>query len=373
MCIGTDIDGMTRFVKYGIYCTASKKQSAIWAISHATDGKEENFKDGSKWITSSEVDFNWDLGRGYKTYKAKKNSTGDWNVEVYPGSTYPIIKSAIFNYYNRAYTLYKDACNFATNYTGGPIVKEDTKTSPNAKYSDNKISVGPYKISKNCEITGVKYYEKIGGKSTEITNADGGMKLCSDINGTKEIDLSKWEGGEFYIVIDTTKVNPSNIEKIEFTYKATTLKGSIYFLVRGSSQKLVSGKMDRSEGSKTTTIEINKTLIPPVEIKLNKKSTLKDDKGQNYDLSGAKFTISYGDGAKNMSLVSGSTSQYYYKWQPTKTNDIDVTIKETTTPSKHQTLSGDIKIKLKLQNGQWVPTIENNPDNFVTITRGTRS
>lgn len=293
--------------------------------------------------------------------------------ESYYNDGYTKIMNNTIDFYKNSLDLYKEACAFANNYNGGAIVQNSTTEIPNVSYNGNKISVGPYNITSNCKITGVKYYQKTGTSIVEINNDNNGINLYSDKKGTNKINLSTWTGGTFYIVIDTTKVSPSNIEKIEFTYTTTTLKGTMYYMTKGTNQKLVSGYIERGNGSQTTDISIQKELIPPVKIRLNKKSTLKNDDGQYGDLAGATFTISYGDGEKNMPLMSGATTQYYYSWQPTNTNDIDVIIKETATPSKHQTLSGDIKIKLKLQNGQWVPTIESNPDNFVTITRGTRS
>ena len=336
---------------------------------------ETYFKNAQRaYILSESEDKNYTNYESYKNSNAKQRALWKLEGQLQTGESFT----------GNAKALYEKSKRFATYKTNekpASITKGDSfdqNFTNGSVFKNGFVLIGPITAKFNSEfgkINGIKV--KYGtDKYLQI-----GDFYISNSTGTKNGNLKDVTNEiAFYIKIPNSVISSKGVTKIEeiiATFNDVNAYAFYSFLIQEGAidiqNQLIINSAERKNNTITKSITVNQNLIPPVEIKLNKKSTLKDDKGQNYDLSGAKFTISYGDGAKNMSLLSGSTSQYYYKWQPTNTNDIDVTIKETTTPSKHQTLSGDIKIKLKLQNGQWVPTIESNPDNFVTITRGTRS
>lgn len=336
---------------------------------------EASFKNAQRaYILSKSEDKNYTNYESYQSSNAKQRALWKLEGQLKTGES---LTGDAKNLYDESvrFASYKRTTNPASITKGDSFDQNFTNGSV---FKNGFVLIGPITAKFNSEfgkINGIKVKYGID-KYLQI-----GDFYISNSTGTKNGNLNDVTNGiAFYIKIPNSVISSKGVTKIEeiiATFNDVNAYAFYSFLIQEGTtdiqNQLIINNAERKNNTITKSITVNQNLIPPVEIKLNKKSTLKDDKGQNYDLSGAAFTISYGDGAKNMSLISGSTSQYYYKWQPTNTNDIDVTIKETTTPSKHQTLSGDIKIKLKLQNGQWVPTIENNPDNFVTITRGTRS
>lgn len=362
------------YANWGTYESVKYKDGLFYYNNYykLTSSNKKNAQ--RAYILSADENKNYTNYLNYKDSNAKQRAL--WKVEEQLSTSERLEGDALTLYEKSAkFASYKTAINPASIAKGDGFDQNFTNGSV---FKNGFVLIGPLTAKFNSEfgkINGIKV--KYGtDKYLQI-----GDFYISDRAGSKNGFLDDIPNGTaFYIKIPNFVISSKGVTKIEeiiATFNDVNAYAFYSFLIQEGTtdiqNQLIINNAKRENNTITKSITVNQNLIPPVEIKLNKKSTLKNDMGQNYDLSGATFAISYGDRVKNMSLVSGATSQYYYRWQPTNTNEINITIKETATPSQHQTLSGDIKIKLKLQNGQWVPTIENNPDNFVTITHGTRN
>lgn len=280
---------------------------------------------------------------------------------------------------NNLLTKAKDFASYkAGNNDALALSWKSDSDSVTVKYNDTYALIGPLKLQFNSKFANspkikLKYLDN--DKKTQYLEVE-----CCNADGNKITTISS--NSEFYVKVLYSDISANNalvtnIKGITATVSELNVYAFYFYLIQAGSvdiqNQLVLMQGKREWLDKSIDLSWEEDLIPPVEIKLNKKSSLKDDSGKNYTLDGAKFTISYGGNDYDLPLLTGSTSQYYYKWNPTSTDDIIVTIKEKTTPEKHQTLSGEIKLKLNLSEGKWNATITNNPDNAVSISTGTRN
>lgn len=349
----------------------------------------------AKWNGNSPIKGSWDGEKNILYYKSFTNKT--YNAALAYIITEPNSSSYdTYLDYKTNDSVQNALWQLDNNTTGSDLLKKaklfaSYKAGDNdasalswksdsigVEYKDEYVLIGPLKLQFNIYFAKspkikLKYLDNNG--ETKYLNVE-----CCKANGNKITTISS--NDEFYVKVPYSTISENNalvtnIKGITATVSELNVYAFYFYLIQAGSvdiqNQLILMQGKREYLDKSIDLSWEEDLIPPVEIKLNKKSSLKDDSGRNYTLDGAKFTISYGGNDYDLPLLTGSRSQYYYKWNPTNTDDIIVTIKEKTTPEKHQTLSGEIKLKLNLSEGKWNATITNNPDNAVSISTGTRN
>ena len=272
-----------------------------------------------------------------------------------------------------------DSANQFAEYKAGTATTslkwKVTSSDIKAVYKDNYVLIGPLNVQFHTKFGAFKNIKLEYEDDTYLENGEKGFAYCKS-DGS---NLSKVTSGEnFYIKIPYTVINDKNIVKIKkivATFSDLNVYAFYSYLIQAGTtdiqNQLIVNKAERKVVDKEIPIDWNKDMIPPVKIKLEKKSTLLDGDGKNKPLSGAEFTISYNDVVANIDKMEGSETQFYYEWNPTKMDDIQVTIHEKKTPYQHQTLNADISFTLKLNGGKWEATLNNSDDldNAVSISK----
>ena len=246
------------------------------------------------------------------------------------------------DYYTLAYNLY----NAAINYTPEPSVKLEWKE--NVVYEDNDIIIGSYKLTyKNEIVTFKKAFKAVDMKGNDITD-----KIKIDKIKEKFNQDTKTKECEYLIKINKSEM-PESLGKITLTYMFNQITdATIYELVYAGddkkSQNITIGGGTRKDVSKEIVIDINKTLIPPVQVELDKVDTV------GTAVSGAEFSIKYSNGLPEANATSATDGKVAFpKVQPTSQDSFTATITEINAPSGYKKLEESIKLRFTYNNGKW--------------------
>ena len=246
------------------------------------------------------------------------------------------------DYYTLAYNLY----NAAINYTPEPSVKLEWKE--NVVYEDNDIIIGSYKLTyKNEIVTFKKAFKAVDMKGNDITD-----KIKIDKIKEKFNQDTKTKECEYLIKINKSEM-PESLGKITLTYMFNQITdATIYELVYAGddkkSQNITIGGGTRKDVSKEIVIDINKTLIPPVQVELDKVDTV------GTAVSGAEFSIKYSNGLPEANATSATDGKVAFpKVQPTSQDSFTATITETSAPAGYKLLEEPIVLKFTYNNGKW--------------------
>ena len=267
------------------------------------------------------------VGNGYKyTYK-DLNEFGDG-----------------VDYYAKAEELYSKADKYADNLltsiksNGQEVEIDDGNAKINYKYIYNNkeyIAIGPYKVKYNKEEIEINT-ERFEIYEDDNTKIDNGVIL-------------DWDKNKDNVTIIINKENmPSKIKKIKIHYWKTELNATLYMLTKTNSQNIITGDASMTPGDNQMDIEINKNLIPPVQVKLDKVDTA----GAAVD--GAEFKIVYSNGLPEGMAGSNEKGEVTFpKIQPTSPDSFTATITEINAPSGYKLLEEPIVLKFTYNNGKW--------------------
>lgn len=272
------------------------------------------------------------------------------NLVAFPTSAYKA------DYYTLAYNL----CEAAKNYTPEPSVKLEWKEKENVVYEDNDIIIGSYKLNYNDKIVTFKEaFKAVDMKGNDITD-----KIKIDFNKDTK---------EYLIKINKSEM-PESLGKITLTYMFNQITdATIYELVYAgndkTSQNITIGGGTRKDVSKEIVIDINKTLIPPVQVELDKVDT------DGTAVDGAEFKIVYSNRLPDGMAGSNEKGRVTFpKIQPTSQDSFTAKITEINAPSGYKMLEKAIELKFTYDSNDAVWTVEktSGPDEKVTIGKPTK-
>ena len=325
------------------------------------------------WKNANTLEYKWRLGGNPETFKIEKSSSGNEytysfkygykttyktdHLYGYADSNTGVNFKSKIDFYAESEKLYKGAINYKGNVSAPKLIDSSTEIKPDYSDSDYVI-VGPYKV---------EYDPRIELTTTVVEATDKSGKV---INGVR-IEIK----GKDNIIVKIPKNNmPSSIGKITIKYKVKDIiKSAIIYelvecdsngvLLKNPGQHLISGVANFGNGEGNFTFSPDISLIPPVQVKLDKVDTA----GAAVD--GAEFSIEYSN------RLTGETKQVkdgkivFSQVQPTSPDPFTATITETFTPSGYKMLEKPIELKFTYDsnNAVWKVEKTSGPDEKVTI------
>lgn len=225
----------------------------------------------------------------------------------------------------------------------------------NITYYGDYIKLGPFKATYNSEFESVK--------SSSITYNDNQTLNYGDFSfitkgGTSTSKLTN----EFYIKIPNNIISSKNINKINklnITFSDTNVYALWYMIIQDESSDydkdiqdmIVVDQAGRYNNSINTSVNINKSLIPPIQIILNKKNT------QGNSVSNAEFKVEYSNGLATETKTVKDGKITFSQRKPTNSNTFTATITETKAASdsdnNYKLLDKPIKLTFTYSNGKW--------------------
>ena len=264
------------------------------------------------------------------------------------------------DYYLKAVALKDAAINFADGY--GSTVTFTIDGSSEVDYTDNDYAIiRKYSIDYDPNVITLKEND------FEAVDIEG-----SDIKDKVELEWEKNDAGKItFVTIKVRKADmPSSFGKITFKYyKKNDLNAKYYILEPSNSnsesvQEIIWGESNLQESSFDLTLDINKILIPAVQVQLNK-----------VDIAGAgvekaKFKIEYSNGLPSSevySWVNGTLA--FSKVQPTSPDSFTATITETETPAGYKPLAKPIQLEFTFNSStvKWEVKKIDGPEETTTI------
>lgn len=264
------------------------------------------------------------------------------------------------DYYLKAVALKDAAINFADGY--GSTVTFTIDGSSEVDYTDNDYAIiRKYSIDYDPNVITLKEND------FEAVDIEG-----SDIKDKVELEWEKNDAGKItFVTIKVRKADmPSSFGKITFKYyKKNDLNAKYYILEPSNSnsesvQEIIWGESNLQESSFDLTLDINKILIPAVQVKLKKVDTEGDA------VCGAVFKIEYNNGlpsSERDTLSDGTRT--FLKVQPTSPDSFTATITETETPAGYKPLAKPIQLKFTFNSStvNWEVEKIDGPEETTTI------
>lgn len=331
------------------------------------------------WKNANTLEYKWRLGGNPETFKIEKSSSGNEytysfkygykttyktdHLYGYADSNTGVNFKSKIDFYAESEKLYKGAINYKGNVSAPKLINSSTEIKPDYSDSDYVI-VGPYKV---------EYDPRIELTTTVVEATDKSGKV---INGVR-IEIK----GKDSIIVKIPKNNmPSSIGKITIKYKVKDIiKSAIIYelvecdrngvLLKNPGQHLISGVANFGNGEGNFTFSPDISLIPPVQVKLDKVDTA----GAAVDR--AEFKIVYSNGLpEGMAGSNGKGEVTFPKIQPTSPDSFTATITEINAPSGYKMLEKAIELKFTYDSNDAVWKVEktSGPDEKVTIGKPTK-
>ena len=247
---------------------------------------------------------------------------------------------------------------------------------------NNSIIIGPFQIKNTRDNDEIKTitatYKKNGNQKKSILSKGGDIKFIFeyyrysyDMNSGTTIskiwseDYDAQMGGitgKFYIVIDKNS-GITSIDDINIRFERQHLEARWWDIELSASQNLEYGWGNFDTEDINVKIDVP-TLIPPVQVELNKVDTAGDA------VEGAKFSIEYSNGLKGETKAVGKDGKIVFSQvQPTSPDEFTATITETFTPAGYKKLEKPIVLKFTYDQNKAVWKVEkiSGPDEKITI------
>ncbi len=343
------------------------EQVAMWEL-HGQDGISK-YNDSVDYINNNNL------------YTGGLTDLGPYLAFVYIGLSPALGDDGLTetDYQNRTSIKVDESATPKTNYNiSDSGIKDKIKDFPTGQNVENYIAVGPYKYNASKG----DYIEKI-----EVKKNGEGRYISLNRSNTDIIVLARTKTGNYSPIY-------TNASEILYEYEiGNDIETEFYILVKKSSTvtsiedlKIIIGRMDLKakwyylEGDRTSTskkpqrlligegkyeeklvpLNFDVTLIPPVQVELNKVDTI------GSAVKGAEFKIEYSNGLTGGTATSNSSGEVKFpQVQPAGPEEFTATITETSTPAGYKSLEKPIKLKFTYNesSAEWkVTKIENESD-----------
>lgn len=312
------------------------------------------------YILSENEDKNYSQYSNYSSNNKKQNAL--WKLEGQV-STVNTGAQNLLNEANR-FATYKEKIDNGTV----SIITAGSKAI-SVEYKSDYVLVGPFKATFNEEFGDIS---KIKIKYNTNQTLENGFYISNSSGSTNNNVSSIVNGTDFYIKIPNTTVASkgiSQIDRVSAEFGDLNAYAVYSFLIQAGTtdiqNQILIHKAERKTETKESEVEINKLVVPPIQIKLEKVDT------QGNEVNGPEFKVEYSNGLESETKTVEDGSIIFTKRTPSNFDSFTATITETNASRGYKLLPEEKPIVLKYtyNSGKWNITKESGPEEEnVTVT-----